>query len=76
MPNEFPSEPNRLTGCWRKSSACSETECVEARIMNSTVQVRNSREPQGPILVFTFEEWQAFLEGVARDEFALCLVDE
>jgi hypothetical protein len=33
------------------------------------VPLRNSRDPDGPVLVFTAPEWDAFVEGVKRGEF-------
>ena len=65
------ANPSGLTEFWHKSTASDVGSCVEARILNDSVQVRNSREPFGPILSFTFEEWRAFLEGATRGEFAL-----
>jgi hypothetical protein len=33
------------------------------------VAVRHSRQPAGPALVFTPDEWSAFLEGAWHGEF-------
>jgi len=33
--------------------------------------VRNSRHPDGPALVFTAAEWDAFLSGARDGEFGL-----
>jgi len=35
------------------------------------VAVRDSKDPDGPILRFTAAEWAAFVEGVAAGEFDL-----
>ena len=56
---------------WVTSSFCSaENGCVEVR-MNppGLVRVRHSRDPDGSKLVFTDEEWAAFIEGVKAGEF-------
>ncbi|HLQ57816.1 MAG TPA: DUF397 domain-containing protein [Streptosporangiaceae bacterium] len=35
------------------------------------ITVRNARDPDGPKLVFTPDEWQAFVAGVKDGEFDL-----
>ena len=56
---------------WRKSARSSaQGNCVElARLSGSEVAIRNSRHPQGPALVFTEAELDAFLEGVKDGDF-------
>jgi Domain of unknown function (DUF397) len=49
---------------WVKSSRSGPTggNCVElAALPGGTVAVRNSRHPEGPALVFTATEWDAFV---------------
>ncbi|WP_280397247.1 DUF397 domain-containing protein [Nocardia carnea] len=48
---------------WFKSSRSSSTkECVEAAHLDGgRVGVRDSKNPEGPALVFTPGEWDAFL---------------
>jgi hypothetical protein len=62
----------RLSGArWRKSARSSaQGNCVElARLSGSEVAVRNSRHPEGPALVFTDAELDAFLGGVKDGDF-------
>ncbi|WP_113705474.1 DUF397 domain-containing protein [Nonomuraea lactucae] len=41
--------------------------CVEvARAADGGVRVRNSRDREGPVLVFTSAEWRDFVNGVRR----------
>lgn len=35
------------------------------------VAVRNSKDPSGPSVTFTADEWDAFLGGAKSDEFAI-----
>jgi hypothetical protein len=59
---------------WRKSSYSSGNggACVEvARNLPNVVAVRDSKNPEGPALVLTAQEWRAFLDGVRADEFSL-----
>jgi len=44
--------------------------CVEvAFLAGGQVAVRNSRHPDGPALVFTPQEWDAFVGGAKDGEF-------
>lgn len=57
---------------WRKSSRSGPQggNCVElADLADGQVAVRNSRFPDGPALVFTSAEWDAFLGGAKDGEF-------
>ena len=61
-----------LTGArWRKSARSSaQGNCVElAKLPGAEVAIRNSRHPDGPALVFTDAELDAFLGGVKDGEF-------
>jgi hypothetical protein len=57
---------------WRKSTRSgSNGQCVEARRIDDTVQVRDSKNQAGPVLSFTLDEWAAFTGGVRDREFDL-----
>jgi hypothetical protein len=62
----------RLTNApWRKSSFSNPSgNCVElADLANGLVAVRNSRDPEGAVLVYTRPEIDAFLRGAKSGEF-------
>jgi hypothetical protein len=47
---------------WRKSSRSgNDGACVEVRHRGQAVDVRDSKNPRGPILTFSRTEWEAFL---------------
>ena len=57
---------------WRKSSLSggSDGNCVEvAATPEGATAVRDSKDPHGPVLVFSNDEWSAFLEGAKHGEF-------
>ena len=52
---------------WRKSSYSSPTsnDCVEIAVnLPSIVSIRDSKDPDGPKLTFTCQDWTAFLRRV------------
>lgn len=57
---------------WKKSTRSGDNgNCVEARRRNHAVQVRDSKNPSGPILTFPAQVWTAFLEGAREGEYDL-----
>ena len=57
---------------WIKASASAGNgQCVEVARLNDGIAVRDSKDPQGPILRFTVAEWTAFLHGAKAEEFEL-----
>jgi hypothetical protein len=58
---------------WHKSSYSSQDgNCVEvATNLGGIVAVRDSKDPQGPALIFRADEWEAFTAGVRGGGFDL-----
>lgn len=59
---------------WRKSSYSSNGggTCVEvAEFPDTVIAVRDSKDPEGPELVFAAGEWRSFVAGVKAEEFGL-----
>lgn len=56
---------------WVKSSySFSNGNCVEvAGLPNGDVGVRDSKDPLGPMLRFTPDEWVAFIDGVHKGHY-------
>jgi hypothetical protein len=54
---------------WRTATASQGGNCVQVATAYESIAVRNSREPHGPVLLFTRAEWSAFVDGVRRGEF-------
>jgi hypothetical protein len=59
---------------WAKSSHSGGNggQCVEvASNLPGIVAVRDSKDPDGPKLIFTPDEWRAFAAGIRGGEFDL-----
>jgi len=56
---------------WAKASASfANGNCVEvATLPDGMIGIRDSKSPDGPILRFTPDEWDAFTSGVLGGEF-------
>ncbi|MRH92765.1 DUF397 domain-containing protein [Nocardia sp. SYP-A9097] len=56
---------------WRKSTFSNPSgNCVElAKLANGEVAMRNSRDPEGSVLVYTRPEIECFLLGAKSGEF-------
>ncbi|MEV0145137.1 MULTISPECIES: DUF397 domain-containing protein [unclassified Nonomuraea] len=64
---------NISSAAWQKSTFCNgSSACVEvAPLADGNVALRDSKTDDGPVLVFTPEEWDAFTAGVRDGQFDL-----
>ena len=58
---------------WRKSTSSGPftDNCVEVAFIGDAIAVRDSKNPAGPVLLFTTAEWDAFVDGAKGGEFDL-----
>lgn len=56
---------------WRKSTRSGPNcdNCVEVAFVDGVVAVRDSKDPDGAVLIFTPAEWDAFIGGARDGEF-------
>jgi len=62
---------------WRKStySNGSGGNCLEVADLPNGRAVRDSKHPQGPILVFATDQWRAFVQGIKARNLHAGLAD-
>ena len=58
---------------WKKSTRSGPytDNCVEVAFVDGAIAVRDSKNPTGPVLIFTPGEWDAFVDGAKDGEFDL-----
>ncbi len=61
------TEPGEL--CWRKAShSANNGACVEVARAHGRIAVRDSKNPDGPILWYSAGTWKAFLIQAVRNQ--------
>jgi Domain of unknown function (DUF397) len=65
--------PDLPGAVWRKSSRSEGNggACVEVADRGDSIAIRDSKNPTGPMLVFTLGEWETFIGGAKDGEFDL-----
>ncbi len=54
---------------WRTSSySSSQANCVEVALGGPAIGVRDSKDPDGPVLAVPVDRWSAFLHSVATGD--------
>jgi hypothetical protein len=57
---------------WRKSTySGGNGSCVEIADLGSSAAVRDSKDRNGPKLIFTAHEWRSFLDGIKAGSHSL-----
>ncbi|HUK71769.1 MAG TPA: DUF397 domain-containing protein [Streptosporangiaceae bacterium] len=54
---------------WRRARKCENGGCAEVAAMPGMVALRSSRDPDGPVVQYTADEWITFLEGARSGDF-------
>ncbi len=62
---------NLSDATWRKSTRSGPNcdNCVEVAFVDQAIAVRDSKNPDGGVLLFTAAEWDAFVAGAKDGEF-------
>jgi ribosomal protein L36 len=54
---------------WRTAVKSGAGNCVQVARRDGVIMVANSKHPGGPVLSYTLQEWDAFLDGAKKGEF-------
>jgi hypothetical protein len=54
---------------WQKSTASGAGGCIEVAKAEGTIFIRDSKDPSRSVLVFSGEEWGAFLVGARTEQY-------
>jgi Domain of unknown function (DUF397) len=54
---------------WRTATSCAAGNCVQVAVTDDGVAVRDSKNPDGGLLLYTASEWRSFLIGAKNGEF-------
>lgn len=60
---------SRLSIEWRTSRRCDSNTCVEMASVGGAVAMRDGKDPNGAVLIFSRDDWTAFVAGVRAGEF-------
>ena len=60
---------DRITPWIKASASDSSGTCVQMRRNGDAVEVRDSKDPDGPVLRFTTAELSAWIDGATKGEF-------
>jgi len=59
-----------LDATWRKSTrSYNDGSCLEARWVEEVVEIRDTKDRNGPVLSFTSAAWRSFVHAVHAGEF-------
>jgi hypothetical protein len=68
------SASERESLAWLKAhSSTANGQCIEIASADGNIAIRDSKDPEGPILVYTTSEFRAFLDGARNGEFDILL---
>ncbi len=54
---------------WRKATKSGAGNCITVARRADMIMIADSKNPAGPVLSYTLQEWDAFLDGAKRGEF-------
>lgn len=54
---------------WRTAAKSAAGNCVQVARHGSTIMIADSKNPGGPFLSYTLQEFDAFLDGAKKGEF-------
>ena len=54
---------------WRTAAKSGGGNCIQVARRDDVIMIADSKNPGGPILVYTLQEFHAFINGIKNGEF-------
>ena len=54
---------------WRTAVKSASSNCIQVARLDGAIMIADSKNPSGPVLSYTLEEFDAFLDGAKKGEF-------
>jgi hypothetical protein len=54
---------------WQIARSCNGGACVRVALSENAILIGDSKNPNGPVLPFTRDEWKTFVEGIRQGDF-------
>ena len=54
---------------WRTALSCNGGACVQVAATENGLLLGNTRQPSGPMLSYTPDEWREFVAGIKKGDF-------
>ena len=67
MPNHIPPTLGTIT--WKVAKKCNDGGCIRVASQSDQILIGDTKNPSGPVLSYTRDEWNAFVEGVRHGDF-------
>jgi hypothetical protein len=64
-----PKTINREALAWRIATKSSSGNCVEVAVAEDMIAIRHSKRPYSELILYTFAEFEAFVDGIKKGEF-------
>ena len=61
--------PRPVNVDWLVSTFCAGGNCVQVAAIGDAIAIRDSKNPDGPVLRYSPEEWRDFLAGAKNGDF-------
>jgi len=59
----------RADQTWRRSSRCANGTCLEVAFDSESVYLRDSKDPDGPVLQFSHSAWRDLVGDIKASDF-------
>ena len=60
-------QENDVEPRWRRASRCGSNACVEVADLGGSYGLRDSKDPEGPVLTIDRLDFRTFITGVTSD---------